>query len=106
MFSAAFLVIPFTAASSSTEASRMASMEPKRLRRARRRLGPMQDRGQAGLAPQLAVVADGEAMGLVADALQEAQALGVARQDQGLRAAGDENLLPPLGQPQDGHLIF
>ena len=48
-----------------------------------------------------AVVGDGEAMGLVTDALQQLQLRCVMGEHQRLRAAGEEHLLDPLGQRDD-----
>ena len=45
---------------------------------------------------------EGEAVGLVADPLQEPGGLGVARDRHGLGAAGDVDLLEPLGEGDDG----
>jgi hypothetical protein len=49
------------------------------------------------------VVGDREAVGLVAHALQELQLGRVVVEQDRVGAAGDEDLLDPLGQRDDGH---
>ena len=57
------------------------------------------------LAPQLAVVRDGEAVGLVADPLQQVERLGVARDADRLGDARHVHLFEPLGQDGDRDLL-
>src|SRR5699024_3036526 len=57
--------------------------------------------GPHPLRSPLAVVADGEAVRLVADALHEVHGLGVARQDDRFVVTGDPDFLEPLGQPDE-----
>src|SRR4051812_9701675 len=49
-----------------------------------------------------AVVVDREAVRLVADPLQQARGLGVGGEVERLGTAGDEDLLQPLGEADDG----
>ena len=56
--------------------------------------------------PQLAVVADGEPVGLVPDALEEVQGLALPRDSHGVGLAGHEDLLEPLGQGGHGDLLL
>jgi hypothetical protein len=74
------------------------------------RVGPeagdvVEDARRHALVPQLAVVADGEAVGLVPDALQQVQGLGLPWDPHRLGAAGDVDLLEPLGERGDGDLV-
>ncbi len=51
------------------------------------------------------MVGDGEPMGLVADALEEIEALGAARQDHRVLLPGQPHLLQPLGQAAHGDVV-
>src|SRR6478752_2669321 len=57
------------------------------------------------LGPQVAVVGDGEAVGLVADPLQEVEALAGAGHDDRVLLPRQPHLLQPLGQPADGYVV-
>ena len=52
-----------------------------------------------------AVVGDREPVGLVADPLQQVEALAGARQDHRVVVAGQPDLLQPLGQPAHGDVV-
>src|SRR5262245_61358413 len=65
----------------------------------------IQERMRLRLAAPLAMVRDGEAVRLVADALQEVQRGRVARQSQWLAASRQEHQLVLLGQA-DGRNVF
>ena len=58
---------------------------------------------EVALAAQFAVVGDGEAMRLVANALDEVERLAAARQDHRIGTALGEDVLELLGKPDDGH---
>ena len=60
---------------------------------------------EVALAAQLAVVGDGEAVRLVADALDEVERLAVARQDDRLALTLLEDELELLGEADDGHIL-
>ena len=51
------------------------------------------------------VVAVGEAVGLVADALEQLERAAVVRDADGLLAAGDEDFLVLLGEADDGQVV-
>ena len=57
------------------------------------------------LGPPGPVVGDREAVRLVADPLQQVEALAGARQDHRVLLAGQPDLLEPLGQPADRHVV-
>ena len=101
---------PGTASSSSRLARTSRSGEPKWLSSARFRTGPTPRSSSSSecghrLVAAAAVVRDREPVRLVAHPLQQPQGLGVARDRDRLRAAGDEDLLDPLGEPDHGHLV-
>ena len=58
---------------------------------------------EVALAAQFTVVCDGEAVRLVANALDEVERLAAARQDHGIGTALGEDVLELLGKPDDGH---
>ena len=60
---------------------------------------------QVALAAQLAMIGDGEAVRLVANALDEVERLAVARQDDRLTLALLEDELELLGEADDGHIF-
>src|SRR5919112_821082 len=62
----------------------------------------VEDRGGHGPAAEPGVVGVGEAVGLVADALEEVQFGGVALQDHGLGTAWLENFLLAFGERAQG----
>ena len=66
----------------------------------------VEHRAGHGLVPAAAVVGDREAMRLVADALQQLQLGGGVVEHQRRAAAGDEDLLDPLGQRDHAHALL
>ena len=66
----------------------------------------VEHRGGHALAPQLAVVRDGEAVGLVADALEQVERLAVAGHRAGLALPRHVDLLEALGQRGDRDLLL
>ena len=95
--------MPGTAAICSTGASRIRLVEPNTRRRACLRLGPTPGRSSktdrtGSLGPQVAVIGDREAMGLVAQALDQVQRGRRRRQQDRVGATGQEQLLAFLGQ--------
>ena len=105
MCSASFVEMPSTVANSATLASRIALTEPNLRIRAFLRLGPT-----PGTSSRLdwkvalrrwPMEGDGEAVRLVADALDEEERLRIARQEDRVWAAGQEQLLVLLGQAGD-----
>ena len=91
-------------------ASRIRRAEPKTRSRARLRAGPtpgsvVEHRADLGLRAQLAVVGDGEAVRLVAQALHEVEGLRVGRQHDRLGASGQEHLLALLGQADERQVV-
>ena len=69
-------------------------------------LDPVEDAGGHALAPKLAVVGDGEAVGLVPQALQHVEGFGLAGDADGIGLAGHEDLFEALGQAGDGDLVL
>ena len=61
--------------------------------------------GGGGLAALLPVVGDREPVRLVPHPLQQVQPLAAARQDDRVLLAGQPDLLQPLGQAADGHVV-
>ena len=62
----------------------------------------VEDRDEVALAAQLAMVGDGEAVRLIADALDEVERLAVARQHDRVALALAEHELELLGEADDG----
>ena len=95
--------MPGTSAISSTVAARSRFTEPKCLSSALRRASPSPGTSSSALVDHrlgapLAVVGDREPVRLVADPLQQVEALAGARQDHRVVLAGQPDLLEPLGQ--------
>ena len=109
-FSASDCVKPTVVAMSSTagfadapQRAELAQQRPLALRADAR--DGVQRRLHAGLGAHLAVVGDGEAVRLVADALHEVERLRRARQDDGVREVLHEQLLVLLREARQRHVL-
>ncbi len=61
--------------------------------------------GPQPLGPLAALIGDGEPVRLVPHPLEQVQALAGAREDQRVLLVGEPDLLQPLGQSADGHVV-
>ena len=79
-------------------------LEQRRLAGGSKPRDGVQHRAPLRLRSPLAVLGDREAVGLVAQILEEIQSLRGTRQDEGELVAGDPHFLQALGQAYDGHV--